>query len=97
MREFARRNDKPEKLAGGEVSRFLAMAARRNYLGAKRPNLQFSAKDVSRNMASRRLSVLGKAGDEVRDWREKSDVDDAVERQGVRHDQGIRRQRLGWR
>ena len=90
MREFARGNDKPEKLAGGEVSRFLAMAARRNFLGA-------SAKDVSRNMDSRRLSVLGKAGDEVRDWREKSDVDDAVERQGVRHDQGIRRQRLGWR
>lgn len=64
----------------GGVSRFWATAARLNYLGAGRPDFQFAAKEVSRNMVSPTTVCLGrgKAGGEVCDFRKAGDVDAAV-------------------
>ena len=80
MREIAPRNDEPGNLVSGGVSRFWATAARLNFLGAGRPDFQFAAKEVSRNMVSPTTVCLGrgKAGGEVCDFRKAGDVDAAV-------------------
>ena len=43
--------DEEEELEAGEITKFRGLAARANYLGQDRPDIQFATKEVCRGMA----------------------------------------------
>ena len=82
VREVALGNDEPEKLAGGKVSRFQTFAARLDCLEAQRPQfaIRCERSQPKRGQPDDCQSWAGKAGDEVRDWREEGEATGSVGR-----------------
>ena len=67
--EDPKESGKEEPLEGQDITTFRGLAARANYLALDRPDLQYAAKEICREMSKPQQSSLGKLRRRGNIWR----------------------------